>query len=355
MGGRSVFAPVTDRVEFSAERLEGFLRDALPGLRGAMRVERVAGGQSNPTFFVSFDNHRLVLRKRPPGPLLPSAHAVDREYRVLKALAGTDVPVPPVVLFHAEDDVVGTPFYVMERLDGRVFRDCALPGVAPADRGAMYRAMAEAMAKLHAVDPAAIGLGDYGRPGDYFARQIGRWSKQWLESPSRAYFPAIDDLVAWLPAHQPADDGRLAIAHGDFRLGNLMFHPSEPRVIAVLDWELSTLGHPLADLGYCCIAWHSWPDEYGGLLGHDLGALGIPDEAAFVAEYMRHAPGSGPLTLFHKVFALFRFAMIFVGIADRVKRGTAAAENAAEVGVLAGRFAGRALDLIAGRQPARPG
>ncbi|MEO8669440.1 MAG: phosphotransferase family protein [Bauldia sp.] len=326
----------------------------MPGLAGAMRIERVAGGQSNPTFFVSFDNRRLVLRKRPPGPLLPSAHAVDREYRVLKALAATDVPVPPVVLFHGEDDVVGTPFYLMERLDGRVFRDCALPGIAAGDRRAMYLGMAEAMARLHAVDPPAIGLGDFGRAGDYFQRQIGRWSKQWQDSPSRTEFPAIDELVAWLPGHQPPDDGRLTIAHGDFRLGNIMFHPTGPQVAAILDWELSTLGHPLADLGYCCIAWHSWPDEYGGLLGHDLKSLGIPSEAEFVAHYHAHAPGSGELTQFHKVFALFRFAMIFVGIADRVRRGTAAADNAAEVGRLAGRFAGRALDLIAGAKPARP-
>jgi aminoglycoside phosphotransferase (APT) family kinase protein len=286
--------------------------------------------------------------------LLPSAHAVDREFRVMQALAATDVPVPPLLLFHGEDDIVGTAFYVMERVDGRVFRDCALPGIAAADRQAMYLAVADVMAKLHALDPAGVGLGDYGKPGGYFDRQLARWSGQWLDSPSRPDFPDIDELIAWLQVHKPADDGRVAIVHGDFRIGNIMFHPTEPRVVAVLDWELSTLGHPLADLAYCCIAWHSWPDEYGGLLGADLDRLGIPREKAFVEAYRRQAPQSGELGAFHIVFVLFRLAMIFVGIADRAKRGTASAANAAAVGRLAGRFAGRGLDIIAGRPPVRP-
>jgi aminoglycoside phosphotransferase (APT) family kinase protein len=340
--------------EFDPEVLERFLIGAVPGLAGPMTVERIAGGQSNPTFFVTFANRRLVLRKRPAGPLLPSAHAVDREYRVLKALSATDVPVPPVVLFHGEDDVVGTPFYVMERLDGRVFHDCALPGVSPSDRRAMYFSAADALARLHSVRPETVGLADYGRPGDYFERQIARWTKQWVASPSRSDFPMIETLVAWLPDSKPPDDGRLAIAHGDFRLGNLMFHATEPRVIAILDWELSTLGHPLADLGYCCLAWHSWPDEYGGILGSDLTALGIPAEAEFVARYRAHAPESGALTRFHLVFALFRLAMIFVGIADRARLGTASADNAAAVARLAGRFGQRAVDMIDGRTPVRP-
>jgi aminoglycoside phosphotransferase (APT) family kinase protein len=346
---------MTGTLSIDPKALEDFLVGALPGLRGPMRLERIAGGQSNPTFFVTFANRRLVLRKRPDGPLLPSAHAVDREYRVLKALAGTNVPVPPVVLFHGEDDIVGTPFYVMERLEGRVFDDCTLPGISRDDRAAMYFSMADTLARLHAVKPDEVGLADYGRPGDYFERQIARWTRQWEASPSRPDFPMIDTLVAWLPAHKPPDDGRLAIAHGDYRLGNLMFHATEPRVIAILDWELSTLGNPLADLGYCCIAWHSWPDEYGGILGADLTALGIPSEEAFVARYRAKLPGSGPLTAFHIVFALFRFAMIFVGIADRARIGTASAANAAEVARLAGRFGQRAVDIIEGRPPSRSG
>jgi aminoglycoside phosphotransferase (APT) family kinase protein len=339
---------------FAPERLDAFLKSSIPGLAGEMRLERIAGGQSNPTYYVDFDNRRLVLRKRPPGTLLPSAHSVDREFRVIKALAATDVPVPRLVLFHGDDDIVGTPFYVMERIEGRVFRDCAMPGVATPDRRAMYFSLADAMSKLHAVDPVAVGLGDFGKPGDYFERQIGRWSGQWQESPSRADYPAIDELVGWLKAHKPADDGLVTIVHGDFRVGNMMFHPTEPRIVAILDWELSTLGHPLADLAYCCIAWNSWPDEYGGLLGTDGEALNIPTQRVFVDRYLKGSPKSGDLKPFHIVFVLFRLAMIFVGIADRAKRGTAAAANAAEIGRLAGRFAGRGLDVIAGRPPVRP-
>jgi aminoglycoside phosphotransferase (APT) family kinase protein len=340
--------------DFDPARLKAFLADALGG-DGAMRIARIAGGQSNPTYFVDFGPRRLVLRKRPAGQLAPSAHAIDREYRVLKALGSTAVPVPGAVLYHDADDVVGTPFYLMERLEGRVFHDCALPEAAPADRAAMYRSMALTLAALHSVDFAAVGLGGYGRPGDYFERQISRWSKQWEASPSRPDFPEIDPLVVWLKANKPADDGAVSIVHGDFRIGNMMFHPSEPRVIAVLDWELSTLGHPLADLGFSCLPWHTWPDEYGGILGKDRAALALPTKAEYVAAYAGAMPRLAPLADFHVVFALFRFAMIFVGIADRARLGTAAAADASEVGWLAGRFARRALDLAEGRPPQSPG
>ncbi len=330
--------------DFEPGRLETYLRDAIAGLTGPMRLERVSGGQSNPTYFVTFDNRRLVLRKRPNGPTLPSAHAVDREFRVLDALVRTKVPVPRTVLFHGDNDVVGTPFYLMERLDGRVFEDCALPGLNPDERRAIYLSMAETLAQLHAIDPELVGLADFGRPGNYFGRQIARWSRQWTESPTND-IPALDEVVAWLSEHLPPDDGRVAIAHGDFRLGNLIVHPSEPRVIGVLDWELSTLGHPLADVGFCCMPWHTAPDEYRGLLGLDWTGLGIPDEQAFVDHYLRHAVSTERPTSFHVVFALFRFAVIFVGIADRAQAGTAAGQNAAEVGPLARHFARRALDV----------
>jgi aminoglycoside phosphotransferase (APT) family kinase protein len=330
--------------DFDPDRLRAFLAERLPDLAGPMRLERISGGQSNPTYLIGFANRDLVLRKRPAGPTLPSAHAVDREFRVLDALARTDVPVPRPLLFHGQDDVIGTPFYLMERLRGRVFHDSALPGLAPGERGALYRSMAETLARLHAVDPAAVGLADFGRPSNYFERQIARWSRQWAESPSTD-IPALDWLVDWLPAHRPGDDGHVAIAHGDFRLGNLMVHPTEPRVIGILDWELSTLGHPLADLAYCCMPWHTGPDEYAGILGLDHVGLGIPDEPEFVAHYLAHAKPTGPLTAFHLAFALFRFAVIFVGIADRVRAGTAAGRNAAEVGHLARNFAGRARDV----------
>jgi aminoglycoside phosphotransferase (APT) family kinase protein len=313
---------------------------------GPMSLDRIEGGQSNPTYFVTFPDRRLVLRKKPAGPILPSAHAIDREFRVLSALSGTNVPVPRVFLYHAEDDVIGTPFYIMERLEGRVFHDCALPDLEPAERRAIYLSMAETLAALHAIDPAHLGLGDFGRPGNYFQRQIARWSRQWAESATKD-IPELDALVAWLPAHLPPDDGRVAIAHGDFRLGNLIIHPSDPRVVGVLDWELSTLGHPLADLGFCCIPWHTAPDEYAGILGLDRAALGIPDEAEFVNHYFSHGRRDPAFGSFHLAFALFRFAVIFVGIADRKRAGTAAGSNAAAVSHLGRHFARRAADVIA--------
>ncbi|TJV40434.1 MAG: phosphotransferase family protein, partial [Mesorhizobium sp.] len=202
----------------------------------------------------------------------------------LEALAPTDVPVPRPVLYHDGVEPLGTPFYLMERLDGRVFHDCSLPGLSPAERRGIYFGMAEAMAKLHAVRPDEVGLGDYGRPGNYFERQIGRWTKQLRESPSDR-IPALEAVADWLPQHMPADDGRVSIAHGDFRLGNLLFHPGKPEVIGILDWELSTIGHPLADLGFCSMTWHSTPDEYGGILGLDHAALGIPSQREFLDHY----------------------------------------------------------------------
>jgi aminoglycoside phosphotransferase (APT) family kinase protein len=337
-------APHSASPEFDAVRLDAFLRARVPGLAGAMRLERIAGGQSNPTFFVTYANRRLVLRKKPPGPLLPSAHAVDREARVLAALAGSGVPVPEVVLFHPEPDVMGTPFYVMECVEGRVFPTCDLPGAGPAERRAMYGAYADAMARLHDVDWRAAGLEGFGRPGDYFARQIARWTRQWEAARFRD-IPDLARLQAWLAAHLPPDDGASAICHGDLRIGNLMFHPTEPRVVAVLDWELSTIGHPLADLGFSVIGWRSLPGEYGGVRGLDLDALGIPTEGEHVARYdaARRTPVA-PLLPFHVAFALFRFAVIFEGIAARARAGTAAAADAAEVGELSPAFARRGVE-----------
>lgn len=342
-------APPAQDFGFDTGRLERLLLDRVPGLSGPMAIERVAGGQSNPTFFLSFANRTLVLRKQPPGRLLPSAHAIDREFRVLTALAQTEVPVPRALLFHSGQDVVGTPFYLMERLDGRVFHDSALPGLGPDARRAVYFSMAETLAKLHALDPAEIGLQDFGRAGDYFERQIARWSRQWAESPTDT-IPALDDVADWLPRHVPPPDGRLSLVHGDFRLGNLMIHETEPRVVGVLDWELSTLGHPLGDLGFCCMAWHTRPEEYAGIMGLDLEQLGLPTATEFVDHYMAHAAPTEPLRRFHVVFALFRFAVILVGIADRAKAGNAASDKAGEVGRLCVNFAERARDLALSRQ-----
>jgi aminoglycoside phosphotransferase (APT) family kinase protein len=336
-------------LEFDPQRLRLFLDELYGKGDGNFSLERISGGQSNPTFFLTHGRQRMVLRKKPPGHILPGAHAIEREYRVLSALHPTTIPVPRPILLHEDPSLIGTPFYLMERIEGRVFSDCALPELSTAERQPIYMAMAETLADLHAVRPDDIGLGNYGKPGNYFERQIGRWTRQWRESPSER-IEALDMLADWLPAHLPPDDGAVSIAHGDFRLGNMLFHPTEPRVVAILDWELSTLGHPLADLGFCVMPWHTAPDEYGGILGLDLRASGIPQEADFLAKYFASAIPTAPLTRFHIAFALFRFAVIFIGIADRARAGNAAAANAGIVAPLAVRFAERALDVIAGRE-----
>lgn len=336
---------VNERIDFREDALLEYMKTELNLQGGHLEIERISGGQSNPTYFVSYGGRRLVLRKKPAGPILPGAHAVEREFRVLKALRQTDVPVPEVFSLCENADVLGTPFYLMERLEGRVFADCALPDFPASERKEIYFALAETMARLHAVNPEEIGLGDFGRPGNYFERQIVRWSRQYAASTGTR-IPALDELASWLPDHLPPDDGRSAIAHGDFRLGNMIFHPQKTEVIGILDWELSTLGHPLADLAFCCIPWRSSSDEYGGILGVNFEALGIPSETAFVERYFQNAIPTAPLRPFHVVFALFRFAIIFVGIADRARTGNASAENADEVGMLAGRFAERALQCL---------
>jgi aminoglycoside phosphotransferase (APT) family kinase protein len=333
-------------VEFDVSRLDAFLRKEIPGLEGPMTLERVGGGQSNPTFFVSFANRRMVLRKKPSGEVLPSAHAVDREYRILNALVGSDVPVPKTVLFHAENDIVGTPFYLMERLDGRIFSECQLPGVLPDERRAIYLSMADTMAQLHKVDWASVGLSDYGRQGNYFQRQVSRWSKQWAMSKTREN-PDLDRLLSWLQANIPEDD-EVTICHGDFRLGNLIYHPTEPKVIAVLDWELSTLGHPLADVAFNACTWRTLPNEYGGIRGLDLTDLGIPGEAEYLNHYYRAAGRDAGLKPFHFALAFLRWAVIFEGIAARAKSGIAIADNAVEVGLLSRAMAHRGLEALDG-------
>ncbi|MDE3081138.1 MAG: phosphotransferase family protein [Paracoccaceae bacterium] len=322
--------------------LERWMHDRL-GLTGGLALDPIAGGQSNPTFFARMEGADCVLRKQPPGPLLRGAQAIDREYRIQQALAGTGVPVPRMVAYCDDPAVIGTPFYLMERVPGRVWHETTLPGVTPGDRREMYLSVARTMAAMHAVDPEAVGLGDFGRPGNYFARQVARWGRQWAEAENRG-IAELDELHDLLCARLPEDDGLTTIAHGDFRIGNILFAPDRPAVAAVLDWELSTLGHPMADLGFFCMCWRSRSDEYGGLADTDWAAAGIPTKAEFLAEYRAHVPHKADLLPFHEAFALFRFAVIFVGIADRALQGNAAGDAAGDAMRLARAFARHGLD-----------
>jgi len=326
------------------EVLDSYIRAHVGGLEGHIRLQKIAGGQSNPTFFASYANAEFVLRKQPPGELLPSAHAIDREYRVMRALAGTGVPVPKMVLYCEDSSVIGTPFYVMERIAGQVHHDCALDGVPHDQRRPLYLSLAKTLARLHNVDYDAVGLSDYGRSGNYFARQVGRWTKQWTLSQTRED-KNVERLIDWLPEAVP-DSEMTTIAHGDYRLGNVIFAADAPVVAGVLDWELSTLGHPLADLAHCCIAWHSSSVEYGGLRDRDIAALGIPDQAEFTETYYGNARHSERMTDFHMAFALFRFAVIFEGIAARAKAGNANNADAARTGQLAARFAELGVEAL---------
>ena len=311
--------------------------------QGPWAVEPVGGqGQSNPTYFVSAGPHRLVLRKRPPGLLQPSAHAVDREFRIMSALHGKGLPVPRPVIYCGRSDVVGTDFYLMERVEGRIFTDPSLPGMAPAERRAIYLDMARCLAALHSLDWKRLGLADFGREGNYFGRQLNRWGRQWQELRTETHNPALDELLAWLPGHLPSTE-TTRIAHGDFKLNNLVFHPTRPEVVAVLDWELCTLGDPLADLAFTCAAWRMGRDEIGGIDGLPLVELGIPSEAEFVAHYARCGGDVAALGPFHAAFAFMRMAVIYEGIASRARRGNAIAANAAEIGALGTVLAERGL------------
>ena len=332
---------MTDKIPHDA--LAAFVKEHFGAPLNA--VEQIGGGQSNPTYFITVGAQKFVLRKQPHGPILKGAHAIDREYRVLDALSKTNIPVPKPILFCADTIILGTPFYVMERLEGRVFHDAALPNLSHEERRALYLSMAETLATLHAIDPEAVGLSDFGRPGNYFERQLARWSKQWRESITKP-IPALDQLIKHLTRVLPKEDGCVSIVHGDYRMGNLMVHPTEPRIIGILDWELSTLGHPLADLGFAAMAWHTTPKDYGGIASLDLKRLGIPSEEEFIQSYMRLSKHALTLEPFHIAFALFRFAVIFVGIADRARLGNAAGNNAEEIAPLAERFAEIGLSVL---------
>lgn len=323
------------RAAIDIDRLAAYLAEALPGFAGPLAVRQFKGGQSNPTYLLTTPAHRYVLRKKPAGQLLPGAHMIEREYKVMRALKGTAVPVANVPLLCEDVTVIGTPFYVMDFLDGRVFRDPGLPGTDPAQRAAIYRAMSDTMAALHAVDWQAVGLADFGKPSGYLTRQINLWSKQYVGGKTHE-IPAMDGLMAWLPANLPGDE-RTTISHGDFRLENLMFRPDRPEVLATLDWELATLGHPFADVAYNCMIWHLPADasHLPGLAGRPLPD-GIPTEADYIAGYCKAAGLSEiPDYNFYLAFSLFRFAAIAQGIYARWQAGNASAPNAEEAGLMA--------------------
>lgn len=325
---------------FDESALREYLRPQLDGVEQGFVVKQFQGGQSNPTFLIEAGGRRYVLRKKPPGKLLPSAHQIEREYRVIEALQKTDVPVPTTRLLCEDDSIIGTAFYVMDFVEGRVLEHPALQNAPREQRWAIYEAMADTLAKLHRVDWRAVGLEGYGRPDQYVQRQIKRWSQQY-EASKTGELPAMEKLMQWLPAHAPERD-ETAIAHGDFRLGNLMLHPTKSEVIAVLDWELSTLGHPLADLGYCCMPYHLPSDLPGirGVVGMDLAAENIPDEQTFLRIYSeRVGRDSIPDWYFFLAFSLFRIAAILQGVYARALQGNASNADALKVGERAGVLA----------------
>lgn len=319
---------VLDQHRFETTLLVAWLEANIDGFAAPMEIAQFQGGMSNPTFLLTdARGQRYVLRKKPPGELLPSAHAVDREHRVTTALAATDVPVVRTLALCDDTSIVGTEFFLMEHADGRVFHDPSLPDLAADERAAVYDAMNATLAALHQVDYEAVGLGDYGRVGGYMGRQVRRWSQQYVASKTDD-LPDMDNLMAWLPEHMP-DDSETTLAHGDFRLENLIIHPTEPKVIAVLDWELSTLGHPLSDLAYNCLPYH-WPEEsFGDMRGLDPTTPGIPSEEDYVAAYCRRT-GRGAIDnwTFYLVLSLFRLAAIIQGVYYRGLQGNASSPEA---------------------------
>jgi aminoglycoside phosphotransferase (APT) family kinase protein len=315
--------------EFDIGALEAWLRDHVEDYAGPLAVEQFRGGQSNPTYKLITPGRTYVMRRKPPGRLLPGAHAVEREYRVITALGKQGFPVAKSDGLCEDKEVVGTAFYVMEMVDGRIFWNTAFPEVSDAERPAYFDAMNATIAALHRIDPDAAGLGDYGKPGNYFARQIARWSKQYVEDVEAGRVAAMDRLVDWLPANLPPDEPQPRVIHGDFRCDNMIFHATEPRVLAVLDWELSTLGHPLADFTYHLMMYRMPANITTGLVGQDIAALNIPSEADYVAAYCARTGRDGIADLdFYMAFNLFRLAGIVHGIKGRVVRGTATSAHA---------------------------
>ncbi|MGY6645741.1 MAG: phosphotransferase family protein [Salinarimonas sp.] len=340
----------TSIASLDTDSLGAYLAGEIPGFGRLQQAEKFAGGQSNPTFLLTTDTGRYVLRRKPPGQLLKSAHAVDREYRVMKALADTPVPVPRMHHLCEDESVIGSVFFVMDYLEGRIFWEALLPDCDRGERVALYDAMNAALAALHDVDPAQVGLSDFGRPGSYYERQIGRWGQQYRASET-ATIPDMDALIAWLEANQPADDGMVSLVHGDFRHDNMIFDPNAPRILAILDWELSTLGHPYADLAYQCMQWRL-PSKgaFRGMGDADRAALGLPTETDYVAQYCARRGIDGiPDWSFYIAFAFFRLAAILQGVYKRALDGNASnPERGIRMGETVPLLAQMAMAEIAG-------
>jgi aminoglycoside phosphotransferase (APT) family kinase protein len=325
--------PVQEKQRFDVAALENYLKQHVDGFTGELTVEQFKGGQSNPTYRLSAGGRHYVMRAK-PGPaakLLPSAHAVDREFRVITALGGAGIPVPRTYCLCTDEGVIGRAFYIMDCVEGRVLWQQSLPGFANSERAAIFDEMNRVIAALHGVDYAKIGLADYGKPGNYFERQIARWTKQYRASETEKIV-AMDNLIEWLPQNIPPGE-ETAIVHGDYRMDNLIFHATEPRILAILDWELSTLGHPLADFSYHCMSWHIPEERFRGIGGIDLKALGIPTQEEYVAAYCKRTGRSGIANWnFYLAYNMFRIAGILQGIMGRVVDGTAASRHAEDAG-----------------------
>jgi len=323
---------VTARHDFERNALESYLQAHLADFRGPLDVKQFHGGQSNPTYLLTTPNAEYVMRSK-PGPvakLLPSAHAIEREYRVMSALASQGIPVPRTLLLSEDESVIGRAFFLMEHVRGRIFWEQSLPGMSKTERAAIYDEMNRVISKLHAVDVDRAGLASFGKTGNYFARQIGRWSKQYHASETESV-AAMNRLIEWLPLHIPAGE-ETTVVHGDYRMDNLIFHPTEPCVTAVLDWELSTLGHPLADFSYHCMSWHITPESFRGIAGLDHPALGIPGEAEYLQLYTQRTGRAIEHWNFYLAYNLFRIAAILQGVYKRSTEGIASSDNAAKSG-----------------------
>ena len=332
------------RIPFNTKAIELYLQDLAWDTKG-LEVSPLVGGQSNPTYKISCGNQHAVLRKKPSGKLLPSAHAIDREYRVMQGLSKTEVPVPKMLSYCEDDSIVGTPFYLMSFLDGRVLNDQSLPDLSQSDRGAIYQEMNRVIAAIHQVDYQAIGLESFGKPGNYFARQVGRWSRQ-VQDSTIPIPAALTKLMEWLPHHIPTDD-ETTLVHGDFRLDNMIFDHHENKVIGVLDWELSTLGHPMADFSYQCMAWRIPPTLWRGIGGLDLIGLGIPSEQEYIRWYETNSSRTiGSDWNFYMAYNFFRIAAILHGVAQRAVDGNASASDAAENGQKSGLLAEIGLECV---------